>query len=482
MSRYVKEADRNVLDLSIRLKDHLPENSVAPLIDTFVDHFLNEKGVTRQDGKGEKDTGRFAYGPAPMLKLYLYGYLKRIPSSRRLEEATNCNVEVMYLLNDIRPHYHAIADFRKNNGELIRECFSYLRQLLLDKSMITLHTVAADGTKVKANASFKSVTELMRLLKISRNKLESYLITSRENDDKGDLAEELQRSEEERRQVEEECKRLQEEIDKIKAENGNGGYAHDPDARTMQHKDGSRKASYNVQTVTDAENHMIADTTVTTAANDKNILSEVIDKVTEETGIRPKEVLADSGYNQDDAVRKTEEKGSECYLPEVGNAQRATDSRNGISFKKAENEENAYICPSGRKLTYRRTVGKHGSDYKVYRVKASLCKDCPLRSKCTSSKHGRTIWVRKFTEWRHEFNAKMTTPEACAKIASRKGLIENVFGTLKTWMGKIPLLTTGRKHVQTEIDLYAMCYNLKRCMNVLRGDYALLFQKTGRIG
>lgn len=305
-------------------------------------------------------------------------------------------------------------------------------------------------------------------------KLGSYLSSSDEQDSCDELSDRLEESESrkesleetnrklegERLRLESEKKRLEERIASMQS--SGSAFVHDPDARTMQFTDGSKKAAYNVQTSVDKDSHTIVDMTVTTDTNDIHQLAPAVEKVAEETGTVPEVVLADGGYNEDSNIKKVEGMGAECFIPEVGNAQRARDAGNGISFSH-DGESDSYVCPCGKSLAFRCEKEKHGALYRVYRAKSGDCRDCALRDSCTRSTRGRTIWVRKESRWRAEFNRKMTTDRARNNIGSRKGIIENVFGSIKVWMGKIPLLLTGKENVQTEIGLFATAYNMIRC-------------------
>ena len=480
--RYKRGEDLHVLSLSLCLEDYIPQDSPVRLIDKFVDKFVMERGI-RYAGKGQSTTGCMPYEFNPLLKMYIYGYMNRLNGSRRLEGEAKRNLEMMYLMRNLRPSYHTISSFRKDNGPAVRECFRCFRDFLRAVRLQTGSVVAVDGTKVKANAE-KSLRMLEDRMEAVDAKLDSYLSSSDEQDSYDELSERLEESEsrtesleetnrrleDERLRLESEKKRLEERIASMKS--AGSAFVHDPDARTMQFADGSKKAAYNVQAAVDKDSHTIVDTTVTTDPNNIHQLAPVVEKVAEETETVPEVVLADGGYNEDSNIEKVEGMGAECFIPEVGNAQRARDTENGIAFCH-DKASDSYVCPCEKSLTFRCEKEKHGALYRVYRAKPGDCRDCRLRDMCTKSAHGRMIWVRKESQWRTEFNRKMTTARAKSNIGSRKGVIENVFGSIKVWMGKIPVLLTGKENVQTEVDLFATAYNMVRCVNLLGTECAL---------
>ena len=471
------------------MDDWIEQDSPVFLIDKFVDSFLQQdhiefEGKTVEYCKGKKKTGERPYGAGHLLKLYIYGYYNRVSSSYRLVTESRRNLEAIYLLRGLKPSRRTISDFRMLNGDLIKAAFLYLNEHLLKKGIILGRSISIDGTKIKANANKTIDKHLEKWQEQLQYKMQEYLEhVSAEDKDTDTVKEEMGAAIKERdkkvAELEEELKLLSKALDDLKKGKSLPKEVVDKcgkldlDCRRMIHKDGSIQPSFNAQVAVDNDSHCIISNKITTEANDINQLLDVVDKVSKTTDHLPEEVLADSGYSNFDQMQELEKRGLEengkktdLYIPILKMASETNDELNELSFV-FNKEENSCICPNGVALDYRGIRESRGHRYSVFEGKLRICSNCPLYGKCTKSKtKGRSVWIGENKEYKKRKIEEMSAPDAQKKIKSRKGKIENVFGTLKTWMGKIPLLLRGKTKISIELDLYCMAYNLRRVVSI----------------
>ncbi len=231
----------------------------------------------------------------------------------------------------------------------------------------------------------------------------------------------------------------------------------------MKTKEGFMPA-YNVQSTVDNKHHMLAQLDVTDDPNDYYHLAENIESLEEQIGIVPEEVLADKGYANEDQIKNLEQNDIQCIVPFPEQSLSQKQAEFGISFT-YDIDKDCFYCSQGQTLfLIEKRRMKKRKFYAVYQ--GQNCNSCPLKSKCTTSKKGRIIHRRLDDDWLRSYKAKLTTPDYIQKCKNRKKYVEHPFGTIKYWMGKIPLFLRGKEKVQSEIDLYATCYNLKRLMNI----------------
>jgi hypothetical protein len=235
----------------------------------------------------------------------------------------------------------------------------------------------------------------------------------------------------------------------------------DPEASLMKSRDG-KIPSYNVQIAVDSEHKMIADSEVVTEATDLRMMPQMIESIKEELGEAPKEAIGDKGYNNPDLIEEIEENEEEINI--YTSQEKTTRDKEEIKFNYDE-EKDEYKCSEGKRLVLiSRNKKKRNSQANVYR--GIECEGCPVRSKCTKSKKGRTLDRYLNQKWRDEYKKKMLSKLGKEKTSKRKTIVEHPFGTIKYLMGKIPLLLRGLKKVSTEINLYTTAYNLKRLINI----------------
>ena len=374
-------------------------------------------------------------------------------------------------MGNLRPDFKTIADYRKDNGDEIKLLTRRFREFLRDQGLIRGQRVGIDGTRVKANADRSMLTakKIERRIKSINEKIEDYLGRLMENDKREDILDELdvgdgseinQELIDKIAELEQRLRSLGEQKETLNKESRGEVSPSDPDARLMKSREGAIPA-YNVQLVVDDENKLISGSIVSTEPNDQELLEPVLEHVKEELGIEPEEVLGDKGYTSFTALEKVESTGKTiCYIP----LKRTRNDSNPICFTYNE-EKDEYVCERGKSLPLKaKNKFHHGQYMDVYQGKE--CEGCSVRTQCTSSKYGRIIQRPHNQSWREAYRQRLETVLGKSKIKLRKSLVEHPFGTIRYWMGKIPLLLRGREKVDTEINIYTTAYNIKRLISL----------------
>ncbi len=469
MTHHIKGQGRHQVTLLPEvLDDFVTEDNPVRVVDVFVDGLqLDSLGFERVNAK---QTGRPGYHPATMLKLYIYGYLNRIQSSRRLEKEAHRNVELMWLLERLTPDFKTIADFRKNNGKGIRNACRAFIDLCRQMQMFTDVVVAIDGSKFKAiNSKSNNFTpqkikghieRVERSISLYLNKLDE-ADKSAEPEINADLTATklvwLQKRLEELKQIQQD---VAQHPDKQLS-------LTDPDSRLMKINNVNRQVSYNVQTAVDAKNHLIVAHEVTNTP-DRGQLTAVTKLAQDAVGKVDITVLADKGYYSRSDIKAAQDLGAVALVPK-GDTSGA--DRKGLfnrSLFKYDQEKDIYICPTGNELQNRFTVVEDGLELQMY-FNHIACRDCSQRSRCTTSKRD----PRRIRRWVHEAEMEdmQTRLDASPqKAVVRKQTVEHPFGTIKMWMGATHFLMRRFKNVSTEISLHVLAYNLKRMMSILGNE------------
>lgn len=460
------------------LDDYVTPDSVARVIAAFVDSLdmvaMDFKYAVPTDGH------RASYNPADMLKLYVYGYMNRVRSSRRLEAETHRNVEVMWLLAGLTPDDKTICNFRKDNAAALKKVFRHFSLWCREQDLYGKKLVGVDGSKFRANTNRRNIhtrkgTE--KELELIEKKIEKYMKELEESD--ATEADEPKVSPERVRDI---LKHLTEKKDKLQdwfrqiEANGDVEISTiDPDARIM-HSNGDARpldACYNVQTVADSKYNLIVDFEVTTCPNDSGALPEMTEKAKELLGVDEISVVADKGYYDGKDIKTCEENGTTCYVPAVKTAPHAPDpDYDKINF--AYNAENDYYtCPTGKVLT---VISEKSDGDKVY-GNAAACENCSHREKCTTSKRGRTVNRIAEQDTLDTINARMRTDEGREMFRERKKIIEHPFGTVKHVWGFKQFLCRTKERVTGEQSLAFLAYNLRRVYNIFKGNDVNMLEK-----
>lgn len=437
----------------------------------FLDAFIDTLDLKDLEFKHAtlSDTGRPPYHPADLLKLYVYGYLNRIRSSRQLEKETGRNLELMWLLKRLRPDFKTIADFRRDNRQAIREVSrqftSFCRQMdLFDGEMI-----AIDGSKFKAvNSRSRNFTKkkLAKQLKKIEEKIDDYLDQLDQADEeeaavRRPTAEELQ-------EKIEEMKRQRAKLEEIEEKRKESGQSQvsltDPDSRSMPVSGGRRTdVAYNVQITVDSKHKLIVDHEVTNAPTDQGLLSTLAKRAKQIMGSETIDLLAEMGSYDGQEVKDCMEEG---IVPYISKPDTSANTKLGLFAKKDfcyDGELDAYRCPAGELLTFRFEREEKARLRRYYAT--SACRHCAIKTQCTRSEDGRRISRWEYEEVLEEMEARVRAdPE---KVKLRKTLAEHPFGTLKHHWDQGHFLMKRLENVGTEISLSVLAYNLKRTIQIL---------------
>jgi transposase len=433
MAYITGEAREQVTMFPVTLDELIPADHLCRVIEAFVHRLeMGELGFVRSE---PAETGRPGYDPRDLLKLYLYGYMNQLRSSRRLEAECQRNVEVMWLLGRLQPDYKSIAEFRRMHREAVKEAGAELVRLARAVGLVRGEWVAIDGSKFRAVSSAARVKE--------REAVQRYL----DEMEAADAQEE----------VVIDHSAVQAALEKLRND-------AEPEARFMRTTEGKRPA-YNVQTAVDAEWGIVVAQEVTTEATDNRSLLPMAEAAKQAVG-DPEwlHVVADAGYSNGEQAAKCEAQGIEPHVP----ANRGVNSHgDGTLFDRSEffydETSDTMRCPAGKRL--RRQQVQPARRQVVYVGEAAVCGACPLRARCTTA--ARRVVKRHLYEDALQRMQQRATAEA---MRLRRCLAERPFAELKYRVfGHPRFLLRGRGGAQTEISLATLAYNLKRMLTVLGG-------------
>ncbi len=473
MSGFIEGEDRSQATLfPERLDDYVAENNPVRVIDVFIDD-LDISGLGFKTESAA--TGRPGYHPKTMLKLYVYGYLNRVQSSRRLETEAGRNIELMWLTGRLAPDFKTIADFRKDNGEAIRLVCREFVMLCKKLNLLSNKLVAIDGSKFKAvNSRDKNFTraKMKRRLSDVELAIERYLMKLEEADAAEPAVDDAETLQNKVEKLKEELARLKKlEVRMLEAPDKQLSLT-DPDARSMNSR-GSGIVGYNVQSSVDAKHHLIVDHEVTNAGSDRRQLSRMAAKAREILDIQGLEVVADRGYYNGDEIKVCEDNGIKVYLPKpLTSPNKAKGHYDRARFRYIEADDE-YECPANERLTYRFERSERGKQIRRYWT--SACADCDLKPKCTSGKY------RRMSRWVHEDvleRAEQRLQQQPEQMTLRRSTVEHPFGTIKQWMGSTHFQTKTIPKVSTEMSLLVLAYNMKRAISLLGTEKIVATIKT----
>jgi len=468
MKRFVEGQDRGQSTLLPEcLEDWIDQNNPVRVIDVFVDGLdLADLGFVGVDPEA---TGRPSYHPLVLLKLYIYGYLNRVQSSRRLEREAGRNIEVMWLLGRLIPDHKTIADFRKDNGAAIRKVCAQFVALCRELGLLTQASVAIDGSKFKAvnnrDKNFTRAKMERRLAQIDESvaRYLSQLETADLQEPSEALAVKTTHLKEKLAKLASELERLKAIERAIQASPDQQISLTDPDSRSMATSGrGSGVVGYNVQVAVDTQHHLIVTHEVTNTGSDRSQLANIASQAKEVLGADHLDVVADRGYFNSPEILACEQADITVTMPKPMTSGAKSDGRFGKQDFVYLPTEDVYRCPAGEKLTYRYTNEEHGKALRRYWTTA--CSSCPLKARCTTGHE------RRITRWEHEHLLEAVqqrldkNPQA---MRMRRETAEHPFATLKMRMGATHFLMKTLPRVATEMALHVLAYNLTRVMNVL---------------
>jgi len=466
--KYKRGTDKNQLNFApMCLDDFVPMDHICRVISAFTSQ-LNMVALGYKYAQC-KDTGCPPYDPRMLLDLYLYGYLHRVRSSRRLQAEAQRNVEVMWLMDGLRPDDKTICNFRKDNAQALRETFRVFTKLCHELGLYGGKRVAVDGTKVRANNSRKNNhnrTTVQREISRIDKRISEYM-AALEQADTEEQKETTPTSEEIRRALE----KLNER--KVKFENFQARLdvegeisTVDPDSRLMRQGGDGRvlDVCYNVQAVVDDKHKLIVDFDVITRPDDKGNLQGMMASAMDIMEIDSVTALADKGYYDGEDIVACEENGVTCLVakPSPGGAKhtKGFDRENFIYERKSD----CYVCPCQNKLRFMR-IQTH-SDKKEYRVYANYaaCSKCTNREQCTKSKY-RQILRLPYQDTLDLIDER--TRNSRQLYSKRQEIVEHPFGTIKAVWGFRQFLCRTQTKVTAEAALACLAYNLRRIVNIL---------------
>ena len=468
MWRFVEGTDRGQSTLFPEyLEDWIDEDNPVRVIDVFVEELdLSELGF---GGVDPEATGRPSYHPSALLKLYIYGYLNRVQSSRRLEREGGRNVEVMWLTGRLAPDHKTIADFRKDNGPAIRKVCAQFVAICRAIGLLTTASVAIDGSKFKAvNNRDKNFTraKMERRLAQIEESVARYLSQL----DTADLQEPSEALAIKTAHLKEKLAKLASELERLKAiekemlaSPDQQISLTDPDARSMATSGrGSGVVGYNVQVAVDTKHHLIVTHEVTNTGTDRSQLAKTALRTKDVLGAEHLDVVADRGYFNSPEILACEQANITVTLPKPMTSGAKADGRFGKQDFAYLPSEDVYRCPAGEKLTYRYTNEEHGRTLRHYWTGA--CRRCPLKAQCAKEPE------RRIKRWEHEHVLEAVQQRLDANpqaMRMRRETVEHPFGTLKMRMGATHFLMKRLRNVATEMALHVLAYNLTRVMNII---------------
>ncbi|SEN76973.1 IS1182 family transposase [Nitrosomonas marina] len=464
MSRFIEGEARTQATLFPEiLDDYISEENAVRVIDVFIDSVdLSGMGFKTES----KVTGRPAYHPATMLKLYVYGYLNRIQSTRRLEREAGRNVELMWLLGRLAPDFKTISDFRKNNAKAIRLVCRDFVMVCRKLDLFSDAFVAIDGSKFKAvNNRDRNFTraKLKRRLEQIDESIDRYLaqMNSVDRQETTIAKDKTERLENKIAKLKKEIQRLNKIEEQLLATPDKQISLTDPDARSMITR-GSGIVGYNVQTAVDTKHHLIVALEVTNVGNDRAQLANMAMQAKEAMATDELAVVADRGYFNGKEIKACEDAGIKTYLPKC---ETSSNQAKGLFGKRDfiyKPEDDEYECPAGERAIFRFSRQEDGK--MIRRYWSSACINCSIKSQCTTGEY------RRISRWEHE--AVLDTVEdrinkEPERMTARRNTAEHPFGTIKLWMGYTHFQTRTLERVSAEMSLHTLAYNLKRVMNIM---------------
>jgi transposase len=467
MKRFIEGEDRSQVTLLPEcLDDYIADDNPVRAVDAFVEELdLQELGF---EGAEPATTGRPSYHPAVLLRIYIYGYLNRVQSSRRLEREAQRNVELMWLIGRLAPDFKTIADFRRDNGAGIRNVCRRFVVLCRELKLFSQAIVAIDSSKFKAvNSRDRNFTpgKIDKRQQQIEESIQRYLqaLDTADRTQPAEVEAKTERLQEKIKTLREQMRRMERIKDRLTRQPDGQLSLTDPDARSMiSQAKGTGVVGYNVQTAVDAKYHLIVAHEVTNVGSDRTQLTKMALAAREAMGKQKLQAFADRGYFNGPEIKACDEAGIQAYVPKPMTSNAKAEGR----FSKADfiyiAKDDEYQCPAGQRLRWHQTTTEHGMNIRAYWT--YICPQCPLKAQCTTGNE------RRVRRWEHEAVIEAMQrrldrrPDA---MTLRRRTVEHVFGTLKHWMGSTHFLTRRLEHVGTEMSLHVLAYNLKRVIKVL---------------
>ena len=464
--KYIKgQAREQTFLFPVSMDASISKENEVRVIDLFVES-LNLKDFGFKVDFVEN--GRPAYHPSDLLKLYIYGYMNKVRSSRDLEKECKRNIEVMWLLKALQPDHNTISGFRKNNDEAIRKVFESTVKIATHFNLLGKKLLAGDSTKLRAQNSKKNnynQGKINRHIEYIDRKLEEYNAALAKED--CDKPEEIKKAIEKHLTRKEEYQKLEKQLNESGQEQIS---TSDTESRQMITRNNITEVAYNVQTTVDAENSLLIDYKVTNN-NDSKAMGEMLTRAAGIIGNTDFTALYDKGYHTGSEFKKAQDLGIKTLVAIPDPASGAPDTKYNIANFKYNKEDNTYTCPQGHTLKTNGTWniknrGKHQTISKAQQFKTKECKNCPANTHCTKNKNGRILERSEYADYVEQNRKQIeANPELYKR---RQSIVEHPYGTIKRQWGFSYIMTKKTmKHASADVGLIFIVYNLKRIMNIL---------------
>jgi len=457
---YIQGLDRNQMPIfPISMDMAIDSDNEVRIIDFFVDCLdIKQMGFSVD----HSENGRPAYHPKDLLKLYLYGYMNSIRSSRKLEKETNRNIEVMWLMKGLSPDHNTISNFRRDNPKAIKKVFRSTVNLAKNFNLIGGKLIAGDGTKLRAQNSKKNnynQKKIDRHIKYIDEKLKEYTQSLSEAD--GDKAQEIKNNISKHKKQKVKYKALEAQL----KESGEKQIStSDPDSRQLIIRGVITEVCYNIQSTVDAENKIPIDYEVTNE-NDKKAMTSMVENAIAIVENKEFDAVFDKGYYTAEQIHNCHELGIETHVAIPAPASNAPNKKYNVSEFIYNAQDDNYCCPAGEILSTNGNWYKKKS-YRVKQYKTNKCKDCPLKKQCTRSKSNRLIERHEFAQaLKRNKEALINNPEI---YKQRQAIAEHPFGTMKRQWGFDHIMTKKTKErASSDVGLIFTAYNLRRLISII---------------
>ena len=466
--KYIIGQNREQLQIfPVSLDESISKDNEVRIIDLFVESIDVKSFGFKVD---YIENGRPAYHPTDLLKLYIYGYLNKIRSSRDLEKECYRNIEVMWLLKGLKPDHNTISNFRRDNPEPIRKVFKATVQTAKYFKLIGGKLLAGDSTKLRAQNSRKNnfnEKKIIQHIEYIDRKIEEYSEILAIGDEETDIKTKKIQKQQERKQKYEQL------AEELKETGQDQISTSDTDSRQIIIRNGITEVAYNVQTTVDSENNLLIDYKVTNN-NDSIAMSDMVSRAAEIVDNTEFTVLYDKGYHTGSEIKAVQEMGIETLvaIPDPGST--APDEKyNSINFI-YDQESNIYTCPQGQRLTtngrwYNKSKKKNRDVIRIRHYSTKECKNCPVKQHCTRSKGPRIIERSEYAEYTEQNRKNMEAKKEIYK--RRQSIVEHPYGTIKRQWGFNYILTKqGMDRASSDVGLMFVAYNLRRLINILGFD------------
>jgi len=445
------------------IEDYVAEDDPVRAYDVFVEALdFNRLEIVL----GENRVGNPEYNPKTMLKLLIYGPSYGIRSSRKLERATYHNLSFIWLMGGLKPDHRTIARFRKDNRHVLKNVLKQCAQMCIRLDLIAGNSLFVDGTKIRANASIKNTwtkEKCQEYLKKIDQRVEDILNECESVDSSEQNQPSLIKLNNEIKDTQTLKAKVQAILTELKQDNIKSVNTIDKECTRINSIQGSH-AGYNAQAVVDEKHGLIVNTDVVSENNDVNQFANQIEQANETLGKKCSTACADSGYANTEQLKQIDHQDIKVIVP---SQRQASEKEPGEFDKERFNynpEKDCYICPQGRKLTYKGSDGKT----KIYKItESSICRRCPCFGKCTKSPVGRQICRLVDEEIRLELETQYLQPESQIIYKLRKQKVELPFGHIKHNLGVNGFLLRGINGVKAEMSVLATCFNIARMITIL---------------